>query len=144
VTPTTTPTSLRFTPQRRAIYDVLCESEDHPTAGDILERVQRRVPGIGAATVYRTLAWLVQSGQAAELRLGEADATRYDRSVHRHDHLVCVQCGQVEDVHVPLDHKLLDELAGPTSFQPSGYDVQIHGRCARCAAANAHNVGGIA
>ena len=125
---------LRLTPQRRAVLDVVTESQDHPTAGQVLDRVRERVKGVGSATVYRTLALLVESGQVAELRLGEGQALRYDHTVHRHDHLVCTACGQVQDTHVQLDAGALAELMEKTSFTVAGYDVQLHGRCARCAA----------
>lgn len=125
---------LRLTPQRRAVLDVLAESADHPTAGQVLTRVRMRVEGVGAATVYRTLALLVEAGQVAELRLGEGQALRYDHTVHRHDHLVCTSCGQVLDVHVQLDAGALADLEQKMSFTVAGYDVQLHGRCARCAA----------
>jgi Fe2+ or Zn2+ uptake regulation protein len=126
--------ALRLTPQRRAVLDVVAEAEDHPTAGQVLERVRERVEGVGAATVYRTLALLVESGQVAELRLGEGQALRYDQNAHRHAHLVCNACGQVQDTHVQLDAGALAELTEKTSFTVAGYDVQLHGRCARCAA----------
>ena len=126
--------ALRLTPQRRAVLDVVAESEDHPTAGQVLDRVRKRVEGVGAATVYRTLARLVESGQVAELRLGEGQALRYDHGVHRHAHLVCTTCGQVQDANVQLDAGALAELEEMTSFTVAGYDVQLHGRCARCAA----------
>ena len=126
--------ALRLTPQRRAVLDVVAQSQDHPTAGQVLDRVRERVEGVGAATVYRTLALLVESGQVAELRLGEGQALRYDHSVHRHDHLVCTGCGQVQDAQVRLDAGALAELEEETSFTVAGYDVQLHGRCARCAA----------
>ena len=126
--------ALRLTPQRRAVLDVVAEAEDHPTAGQVLDRGRERVEGVGAATVYRTLALLVESGQVAELRLGEGQALRYDQNVHRHAHLVCTGCGQVQDTHLRLDAGALAELTEKTSFTVAGYDVQLHGRCARCAA----------
>jgi Fe2+ or Zn2+ uptake regulation protein len=125
---------LRLTPQRRAVLEVIAQSQDHPTAGQVLDRVRERVEGVGAATVYRMLALLVEAGQVAELRLGEGQALRYDRSVHRHAHLVCTACGAVQDTHVRLDAGALAELTEKTSFTVAGYDVQLHGRCARCAA----------
>lgn len=125
--------ALRLTPQRRAVLDVL-SSSDHPTAAEVLERVQQQVPGVGAATVYRTLALLVEAGQAAMLRVHEEDAARYDRTVQRHDHLVCTVCGRVTDAQVPLDENQLKQLAGQSSFVMTGYEVHVHGRCAQCAA----------
>jgi Fur family peroxide stress response transcriptional regulator len=126
--------ALRLTPQRRAVLDVVAESQDHPTAGQVLDRVRERVEGVGAATVYRTLALLVESGQLAELRLGEGQSLRYDQNVHRHAHLVCTVCGLVQDTHVQLDAAVLAELTEKASFTVTGYDVQLHGRCAQCAA----------
>jgi Fe2+ or Zn2+ uptake regulation protein len=128
--------ALRLTPQRRAVLDVVAESDDHPTASQVIDRVRERVEGVGAATVYRTLALLVESGQVAELRLGEGQALRYDQNVHRHAHLVCTACGQVQDTNVQLDARAIAELTEKTSFTVAGYDVQLHGRCAQCAAAD--------
>jgi Fur family peroxide stress response transcriptional regulator len=116
------------------VLDVVAVSQDHPTAGQVLDRVRERVEGVGAATVYRMLALLVESGQVAELRLGDGQALRYDHTVDRHDHLVCTSCGQVQDTHVQLDAGALAELTEKTSFPVAGYDVRLHGRCARCAA----------
>lgn len=130
--------TVRLTPQRRAVLDVLAEAHDHPTAADVLERVRDRLPGVGPATVYRTLALLVESGHAAMLRTSENDAVRYDRTVHRHDHLVCTDCGRVTDAHIPLDERALNSVAETASFVITGYDVQIHGRCAPCASVSKH------
>jgi Fur family ferric uptake transcriptional regulator/Fur family peroxide stress response transcriptional regulator len=129
---------LRMTPQRRAVLQVLHEADDHPTAADVFERVRRLVPGIGAATVYRTLALLVDSGQALELSLGDGDSARYDGNVSRHDHLVCVDCGTAIDVSSPLPRRAVDELAATTGFTITSYDVQFRGRCSRCAADPRH------
>ena len=126
--------ALRLTPQRRAVLDVVAEAQDHPTAAQVLDRVRERVEGVGAATVYRTLALLVESGQVAELRVGEGQALRYDQNVHSHAHLVCTACGQVQDAHVQLDAVALAKLMKKTSFTITGFDVQLHGRCVRCAA----------
>lgn len=126
---------VRLTPQRRAVLDVLQRADDHPTAADVLERVRTVVPGVGAATVYRTLALLVESGQAIELRLGQGDASRYDRNIAHHDHLICDECGRVEDVRVRLRAAALEEIAASTDFAVTSYDLRVHGRCATCAAA---------
>ena len=126
---------VRLTPQRRAVLDVLAAADDHPTAADVLDRVRAAVPGVGAATVYRTLALLVESGQAAELRLGQGEASRYDRTITQHDHLICDACGRVEDVRAGLRRTDLDDLGAASEFTVTGYDLRIHGRCASCAAA---------
>src|SRR3954451_24263204 len=82
--------------------DVLGSSHDHPTAAEVYDRVRRVHPGIGAATVYRSLALLVETGQALELSLADGASARYDGNVGRHDHVVCVGCGRAVDVETPL------------------------------------------
>lgn len=125
---------VRSTPQRRAVLDVIDRAPDHPTAAEVLERVTAVLPGVGAATVYRALGRLVESGQVAELRLG-VGATRYDRNVGHHEHLVCDRCGRVEDVVLGLDaSRLLAPLAARGDFAATGYDLRVHGVCHHCAA----------
>jgi Fur family ferric uptake transcriptional regulator/Fur family peroxide stress response transcriptional regulator len=124
-------TDLRLTPQRQAVLDVLRASHDHPTAQDVLDRVRRTAPGIGAATVYRALGLLVRQGQALELDLGHA-AARYDANTARHDHVVCVRCGAAADVDAPLPARLADDVASVTGFTVTGHDLRFRGLCPTC------------
>lgn len=122
----------RLTPRRRAVLDVLCASMDHPTASEVYDRVRLVAPGIGAATVYRTLSMLVATGRALELNLGDGVAARYDANTARHDHLVCEGCGVAVDVDLAFPGRLVDELTRRTGFTVTGYDLQFRGRCPRC------------
>ena len=124
----------RMTPQRRAVLDALSTSTDHPTAAEVLDRVRRLQPGIGAATVYRPLALLGESGQALELNLGDGDSARDAANVARHDHVVCLECGRAVDVHAPLPTRAVRALSEDTGYAITGYDVQFHGRCPSCIA----------
>ncbi|HVU72142.1 MAG TPA: transcriptional repressor [Mycobacteriales bacterium] len=130
----TVPTApdLRLTPQRRAVLDALTASHDHPTASEVYERVKASTPGIGAATVYRTLALLVSTGLALELKIGEGAASRYDARVDRHDHLVCESCGRALDVEAPVPTALLQSVAATTGFAVTSYDLQFRGLCPDC------------
>ncbi len=122
---------VRLTPQRRAVLDVLRASHDHPTAQDVLDRVRRTSPGIGAATVYRALNMLVRNGQALELGLGDA-AARYDANTTRHDHVVCVRCGAAADVDAPLPARVAREVAEVSGFAVTGHDLRFTGLCPTC------------
>lgn len=129
---TSSTTGRRMTPQRQAVLEVLHSSHDHPTAAEVLERVRATQPGIGAATVYRTLALLVESGQALELALGDGGSARYDGNVGRHDHVVCTSCGRAVDVDTALPRQTVRTLSRRTGFSISGYDLQFRGRCPDC------------
>jgi len=128
----TASTAPRMTPQRQAVLDVLHASDDHPTAADVYDRVRQIHPGIGAATVYRSLAVLVESGHALELALGDGSSARYDGNVTRHDHVVCVSCGRAIDVKTPLLTNAVRTLSRDTGFVITGYDLQFRGRCPSC------------
>lgn len=123
---------VRQTPQRRAVLDVLMAAHDHPTAAQVLDRVRKHQPGIGAATVYRTLSLLVAEGQARMLSLGEGASARYDANTSRHDHVLCVDCGAAMDVEAPLPASALSEMASRTGYDLTEYDIQFRGRCPSC------------
>lgn len=123
----------RLTPQRQAVLEVLRDSRDHPTVAELLARVRDRAPGIGAATVYRSLAFLVAAGQALELRFDGA-AARYDANMHHHAHLICDGCGQVHDVAVPLAAlpRPVQQAAVASGFLATSFDLRVRGRCPGC------------
>jgi Fur family transcriptional regulator, peroxide stress response regulator len=135
------PPGVRLTPQRRAVLDVLRESTDHPTAAEVLERVHHRDPGIGAATVYRTLGLLVAMGEAFELSLGDGASARYDGNTTHHDHVVCEGCGRavdVERVAVAPVTRAASTVESRTGFAVTGYDLQFRGRCPDCRTGPSH------
>jgi Fur family ferric uptake transcriptional regulator len=89
----------RITPQRRAIVGVLLQDESHLTADQVLTRVRRELPSISPATVYNTLHELSEMGLLLELDLGLGlEGRRYQVATERHDHMVCLCCGRIEDV----------------------------------------------
>ena len=107
-------------------------AHDHPTAAQVFDRVRERQPGIGPATVYRTLSLLVSEGQARMLALGEGASARYDANVSRHDHVLCVECGAAMDVEAPFPKNALAEMSSRTGYDLTEYDVQFRGRCPSC------------
>jgi Fur family ferric uptake transcriptional regulator/Fur family peroxide stress response transcriptional regulator len=128
---------VRFTPQRQAVLATLEAATDHPTAAEVFERVRVAVPGIGSATVYRTLALLVAQGLALELNLGDGSAARYDGNTARHDHLVCSACGAAIDVDSALPAQLMQEITVRTGYAVTRYDLQFHGLCPDCQSSEA-------
>jgi len=113
------------------VLDVVRAASDHPTAHQILERVGAAQPGIGVATVYRTLALLVAHGQILELQLGD-EAARYDGNVARHDHVVCTRCGAAADVPAALPVEAARAAEAATGYTVQDYELAFRGRCAGC------------
>jgi Fe2+ or Zn2+ uptake regulation protein len=72
---------------------------------------------------------------------GARGITRYEIAewlAGHHHHLVCVDCGAVEDIELPPSlEKELEVLVGQVSkmseFSASGHSLEVDGRCTRCA-----------
>jgi Fe2+ or Zn2+ uptake regulation protein len=87
----------RATRQLTAVYDVLAESCDHPTAEQVFQRVRGVLPRVSLGTVYRNLDKLREQGRLRVVRPAGGQA-HYDAMIDDHDHFVCEGCGAVQDL----------------------------------------------
>ena len=124
----------KLTPQRDAVFQVIQERDDHPTASDIFEAARLRLPGISYATVYNSLRYLREAGLVYEIKFGDS-ASRYDRETERHDHAICNDCGKLVDFDLPDAAKLLQAAARKSHFQPQSVHLTLRGRCPDCCGA---------
>ncbi|MGI9253527.1 MAG: Fur family transcriptional regulator [Thermomicrobiales bacterium] len=125
----------RNTTQRSEVLDVVRSAEGHLTAGEIFERVRRIDPKIAYGTVYRTLHYLAERGLIAELTFAD-EASRYDKRTDRHDHVLCLNCGLLLDVDVPIAliaRHVAEEQCG---FMVSSHHTVFAGECPVCRSAN--------
>jgi Fe2+ or Zn2+ uptake regulation protein len=121
----------RVTPQRRAIVQVLLNTPSHLTADQVLTRVRRELPGIAPATVYNTLHELSEMDLVQELDLGLGlEERRYDIAKERHDHVLCLSCGRIEDV--PRRDVLEPTVRGDHDFRIVDRRVIYLGYCPDC------------
>jgi Fur family transcriptional regulator, ferric uptake regulator len=121
----------RNTRQRSAIRRVLVEAGRPLAPHEILAAAQSSVPGLGIATVYRTINLLVAEGWAAAVELPEGPV-RYEQSGKgHHHHFVCRGCDSAYDVAgCPPGLAALT----PTGFELDTHDIVLYGRCRDCAA----------
>lgn len=121
----------RNTKQRSVILDELQKLTSHPTAAGLYEIVRRRLPRISLGTVYRNLEFLSQKGVVQKLDFG-GDEARFDGNPSRHDHVRCLKCGRVADIHF---HPLDLSASNPNDFSGycvSGYRLELLGICPTC------------
>ena len=98
--------------QARPHRRVFLRQEGHLSADDLVDLVRRRTRGIGRATVYRTLQWMVEAGIARKVDFGEG-RFRFEHSLRhpRHFHLDLQHVPPV--VRVPqLGHRGADRGSG--------------------------------
>jgi Fe2+ or Zn2+ uptake regulation protein len=88
---------LRCTPQRHAVMAFLMDCDQHPTAAEIFDAVNRMDPRSSRATIYNSLRNLVEAGLVREVAV-EGRAARFDAKDTPHHHFICDRCGNVEDL----------------------------------------------
>lgn len=122
---------LRLTPQRLEIFRALAEAADHPTAEQLHQRLQNKMPTLSLDTVYRTLGTLAQHGLVHKVETVESQA-RYESQGAPHHHLICHKCREIIDFEWPL----IDEFELPEKVQSWGEinrkSVTIYGVCRKC------------
>jgi len=119
--------------KRDRILEVFVRQEGHLSADELVDRVRIEHPGIGRATVYRTLQRLVGTGVARKVDFGDGRA-RYEPSYRhpRHFHLVCTRCHRSSEFLSSDVESLIEEIASARNFAAAQSLVQIHGICEEC------------
>lgn len=126
------PDAVRMTRQRRAVLAAVSERAGSFTVAELYDRIRRDEPGVGLATVYRTLELLRRTGDVRPLP-GEGRPTYIRCHPGHHHHLVCLGCGAVEETELCAAPSEA-ELHRRHGFRAESHEVDIYGTCARCAA----------
>jgi Fur family peroxide stress response transcriptional regulator len=119
------------TPQRLAIYNVLYNTTEHPSAEKIYHALQATHPTMSLATVYKTLDTFIKSNLVQELNTGD-DYIRYDAQIQEHPHAICNACGKVQDLDVHLLDGLLARIQQETDYDIQYQKIYFYGRCPQC------------
>ncbi len=123
--------SLGLTKQRRAVLQVIRDAHEHLTANEVFEDARRILPGISFATVYNSLRYLKNEGLIGEVRFA-IDATRYDKTLARHDHAICSSCGKLVDIDLPVPGEILKKGERLSKFKADSIEVILRGTCPAC------------
>ena len=124
---------LRVTATRLKIFKLFMKTEEHVTVEEMYNRVRKSDPGIGYATVHRTLKLLAAHDLARELDLGDR-VWRYEHILdhEHHDHLVCLGCGRTIEFLCPQIETRQERIVEQYKFRPERHRLQIYGWCETC------------
>ena len=123
---------LKVTLPRVKILEILESAESrHMTAEDVYKALLERGEEIGLATVYRVLTQFVNAGLAERHHFEGGQAVfELDRG-HHHDHIVCEQCGRVEEFYDETIEKCQHDIADRSGFRIRDHSLIIYGSCVR-------------
>jgi Fur family ferric uptake transcriptional regulator len=124
---------LKSTRQRDIILDFFLSSERHMSIEELYLKLRAKHPGIGYATVYRTLKLFAEAGIANEIHFGDGQ-TRYEHvnEGEHHDHLVCTRCGAITEFENETIEQLQNDVAAGYGFQIETHKLELYGQCAKC------------
>lgn len=124
---------LRSTRQRDTILDIFLSTRQHVSVEELYLKIKLSHPGIGHATVYRTLKLFVEAGLAREILLHDGQ-TRYEHVMagEHHDHLVCTECSAIIEFEDETIEKLQNEIATRHGFLIRSHKLEIYGLCGNC------------
>ena len=121
----------RLTPQRQLVLEAV-GALGHATPEEVVHAVRRTASGINISTVYRTLELLEQIGLVQHAHLGHGAPTYSLAAEDDHVHLVCRDCGSVQEVPRAALAGIAEELERRRGFVVDLGHLTVFGRCEQC------------
>ena len=120
--------NMRYSRQREIIYDIVLETNCHPTADWVFNSARELVPKISLGTVYRNLNQLAEAKMIHVIQDG--NVVRYDGNIKNHDHLRCTECHTLYDVKV-LPKNLKKKVQENYNFEVQNSSLTLEGVCSK-------------
>jgi len=128
--------NLKYTTQRELILKIIYDNSGHFTPEDIYNLIKESYPEVklGIATVYRTLTLLEDANIVSSISFG-AQGKKYEFGLkEHHDHLVCLECGGIEEFFDDTIEKQQEVIAKKFKFKMTNHVMKITGICEACQA----------
>jgi len=123
---------LKATLPRRRILELFESSKvRHLSAEDVYKALIAEGMDVGLATVYRVLTQFEQAGLLARQHFETGKAVFELNQGGHHDHLVCLQCGRVEEFYDAEIEKRQSAIATKNGFELRGHSLALYGDCTK-------------
>jgi Fur family transcriptional regulator, ferric uptake regulator len=123
---------LKATLPRRKILELFEASKvRHLSAEDVYKALIAEGIDIGLATVYRVLTQFEQAGLLSRQNFEHGKAVFELNQGGHHDHLVCLQCGRVEEFYDPDIERRQNEVARQRGFSLHGHSLALYADCTK-------------
>ena len=121
---------LKATLPRRKVLELFEHSKvRHLSAEDVYKSLMAEGIDIGLATVYRVLTQFEQAGLLSRQHFETGKAVFELNQGGHHDHLVCLQCGKVEEFYDAEIEQRQSEVARKRSFELKGHSLALYADC---------------
>ena len=124
----------RNTRQREAVASALAQGSGFVSAQTLHSRLRADGDTLGLATVYRTLASLVDDDAADVLTSPDGENLyRACSSSGHHHHLICRECGRTIEIEADAVEQWAQAVASTHGFTDAHHVVDVFGVCPACA-----------
>jgi Fur family ferric uptake transcriptional regulator len=121
---------LKATAPRLRILELFEKSAvRHLSAEDVYRLLMKEGLDVGLATVYRVLTQFEQAGLLQRHHFESGKAVFELNDSKHHDHLVCMQCGRVEEFYDAEIEKRQGDVARQRGFRLHGHSLALYADC---------------
>lgn len=125
-------TGLKATMPRLKILEIFQSGKQrHMTAEDVFRVLLEERSDIGLATVYRVLTQFEQAGLLNRSNFESGKAVYEINEGQHHDHLVCLDCGRVEEFFDPEIESRQHAVAQTKGFEIADHALSLYAHCTR-------------
>jgi Fur family transcriptional regulator, peroxide stress response regulator len=117
--------------KRDLVLQILRSSTAHPAAEWIYQKAKERMPSISRGTVYRNLKLLCHNGQSRVCAVQDG-VSHYDGDMRHHYHIICTECGRIDDVPHTADQISCHQYETLTGYSIHSHQVEFYGICQEC------------
>src|SRR5688500_18105764 len=123
---------LKATLPRLKILEIFQHAKTrHMTAEDVFKALLAEGSDIGLATVYRVLMQFEQAGLLSRSNFESGKAVFELNEGTHHDHLVCLDCGRVEEFYDAEIEKRQNAVARTKGFHIEDHALSLYARCTK-------------
>ena len=121
---------LKATAPRQKILEIFQSGKQrHMSAEDVYRELLAEHQDIGLATVYRVLTQFEQAGLLKRNNFEAGKAVFELEEGTHHDHLVCVECGRVEEFYDAEIERRQQAIASERGFRLQDHALALYGNC---------------
>ena len=126
---------IRNTVQKKTILEVVGKMKNHPSAAMVYEEVQKVLPKVSRATVYRVLQDAAENGDILKVQVSEG-GDRFDFNTKKHYHVRCTRCNAVSDVTIDYFSGLEEKANLDSDYIIDKHNIEFYGLCPKCQVIN--------
>ncbi|MDR0982017.1 MAG: transcriptional repressor [Culturomica sp.] len=125
--------NLRKTAERYAILEEIYSNSGHFTIESMYENIMKNNYRVSTGTLYNNMRLFVKLGLVVK-HVFKGNKSQYENAHNtvKHDHLVCTECGRMEEFPYTEVQETLNDISSKRGFTMENHILYLHGICREC------------